>query len=173
MELIAIYSALWASFHIGTGFLVQQVPIRYFATLPFVSRSFDWERGGRRWERLGIRRWKDRIPEAGAFCPGGFQKRRLQSDDPAYLRLFVLEASRAELSHWLTWACALSFFAWTPWPIAVFMMCFGAFGNGPCILIQRYNRIRLNRALGALERRAHRNRAAFPGHAVAHQREIE
>ena len=124
-------------------------------------------------QALGIRWWKDHIPEAGAFCPGGFPKRRLESDDPAYLRLFALEASRAELSHCLTWSLALTFFAWTPWPIAVFMVCFGALGNGPCILVQRYNRIRLNRALRTLERRAHRNRAALPRHAVAHQGEIQ
>ncbi|WP_295440531.1 hypothetical protein [uncultured Thiodictyon sp.] len=173
MEIIALYSVLWACFHLGAGTLAQQVPVRRFVDLPFVSRSYAWEHSGRLYERLGIRWWKDHIPEAGAFCPGGFPKRQLQSDDPDYLRLFVLEASRAEFSHWMTWGLALTFFLWTPWPIAVFMVFFGAMGNGPCIMVQRYNRIRLNRVLRASERRAHRDRAALPAHAVAHQGEIQ
>lgn len=173
MGIIALYAVLWTCFHLGAGTLAQQVPVRRFVDLPFVSRRYGWECNGRLYEWLGIRWWKDHLPEAGAFCPGGFPKRQLQSADPAYLRLFVLEASRAEFSHWLTWSLALTFFFWTPWPIALFMVFFGALGNGPCIMVQRYNRIRLERVLRASQRRAHRDRAALPAHAVAHQGEIQ
>lgn len=153
----AVSAVLWPVFHFGAGAIAHVLPQRFFARLPVVSRSYSWEDNGRLYRRLGIRRWKDGLPEAGDFYPGGFSKRHLVGRDHAYLSRFVLEAGRAEFSHWLTWALALTFFAWTPWRVGVLMLLYGAATNLPCILIQRYNRPRLARALAASARGAHRD----------------
>jgi glycosyl-4,4'-diaponeurosporenoate acyltransferase len=173
MELVALYAALWTFFHFGSGYLSHRLPARLFVDLPFVSRTYDWERTGRiyRWLRIGA--WKDRLPEAGAVLPGGFSKRRLQGRDAQYLGRFVVETSRAEFSHWLPWGMSLTFFAWNPWQIGVLMVIYGAATNAPCILVQRYNRARLRCAMATLARRAHRDRAALPANAIAHQHEIQ
>nr|WP_240905775.1 hypothetical protein [Thiorhodococcus mannitoliphagus] len=144
------------------------MPPAFLRDLPFVSQCYRWETTGRLYERLGIRDWKDRLPEAGDFYAGGFSKRHLHGHDPAYLRRFVIETSRAETSHWLTWGMALTFFAWNPWDVGVAMMIYGAIANLPCILIQRYNRVRLRRAIRILARRADRDGAPLPVNAVAH-----
>jgi glycosyl-4,4'-diaponeurosporenoate acyltransferase len=81
---------------------------------------------------------------------------------------FLLETVRAECSHWLTWGMALIFFAWTPWQVGVVMLIYGAIVNLPCILIQRYNRARLQRAARALARRSDRDGATLPANAVSH-----
>lgn len=128
---------------------------------------------GKAYRWLGIRKWKDRIPEAGAFFRGGFSKRHLQSHDLDYLKRFALETTRAEFSHWLTWALSLTFFAWTPWPVGVMMVLYGAASNVPFILVQRYNRARLCQIIQASARRPHGNRTPLPLHAVAHQCEVQ
>ena len=173
LGLLALYAVVWVFFHFGAGYAAYRLPARLLVDFPVVSRVYDWERAGTVYRRLGIRLWKDRLPEAGAFFPGGFSKRRLQANDASYFGRFVLETTRAEFSHWLTWGLSLSFFAWNPWPVGALMILYGAATNGPCILVQRYNRARLIRLVQISARRPHGDRAAFPLHAVAHQRQVE
>jgi glycosyl-4,4'-diaponeurosporenoate acyltransferase len=173
LMMAALYALIWLAFHFGAGYVAHRLPLERLASLPVVSRNWDWEHDGRVYEDLGMRAWKDRLPEAGAFYSGGFSKRRLSARDAAYLSRFALETSRAEWSHWLTWALALTFFAWNPWQVGIVMLIYGAIVNLPCILIQRYNRARLQRVARTLARRAHRDGAALPAHAVVHQGAIE
>ena len=97
--------------------------------------------------RLGIKRWKAVLPEAGDLCAGGFNKKRLVSKDPEYLVTYLRETRRAELGHWLCIACAPLFFLWNPWGVGVAMLVYAALANGPCIASMRYNRFRLQRIL--------------------------
>ena len=147
LAFIALCAAIWIGFHLGAGYVAHRLPLAWLAALPVVGASYGWEREGRLYERLGIRLWKDWLPEAGAFFSGGFSKRRLDSREPDYLERFALETCRAEASHWLTGALALTFLLWTPWPVAALMVVYGAVVNGPFILVQRYNRARLRRVI--------------------------
>jgi len=156
LEYAALYAAIWIGFHFGSGYLAHRLPQRTLTALPLVNDSYAWENDGKTYEWIGVRSWKDKLPEAGAFYPEGFSKRRLQGRDAAYLEQFVLETSRAECSHWLTWGLSLTFFAWNPWPIGVVMIIYGAIVNIPFILIQRYNRCRLTRTLRILDRQRRR-----------------
>ena len=107
------------------------------------------ERDGRVYERvLRIKAWKDALPEAGSLFRGGFSKRRLARRDRAYLERFLLETRRAERTHWAILLLAPVFFAWNPWWLALAMLGYGLAANVPCILVQRYNRSRLERLLG-------------------------
>lgn len=48
--------------------------------------------------RLGVRAWKDRIPDLGGI--GGFSKKKLkQPDDPAYIEKYVIECHKGVLTH--------------------------------------------------------------------------
>ena len=169
LNLVILYGLIWTGFHLGAGYVAQRLPGHLFANFSLVSREYDWEKGGRLYERLGIRWWKDHLPEAGGFLHGGFPKRHLQSGDAGYLGQFALETCRAECSHWLTWSLALSFFVWTPWEVGMVMLVYGAASNLPCILVQRYNRIRLRRVARTLARRAQRDDAVLPAHALPRQ----
>ncbi len=171
--LITLYATLWIVFHLGSGYVAHRLPLHLLVALPVIGSSYTWEEKGKFYAWLWIRRWKDALPEAGGFFRGGFCKRHLHGTDANDLDRFAQETCRAEYSHWLTWSMALTFFAWNPWQIGVVMLIYGAVTNAPFILVQRYNRARLRRILSTLDRRAHRNQASLPAHAVTDEREIE
>lgn len=80
------------------------------------------------------------------YCP-------LFTLSPAYLERFVRETCRGEAVHWVVFACALLFFLWNPWWIGLIMVAYAAAVNVPCIIAQRYNRIRLVRLSTLCSRR--------------------
>jgi len=97
---------------------------------------------------LKIKSWKRLLPDGAAVSKSGFRKKRLRSSDPAYIERFVLETCRAELTHWLIFAFAPVFFLWNDWRIGMIMIAYGIGANMPCIVTQRFNRVRLNRVAG-------------------------
>ena len=153
----ALCAVLWPSFHLIAGYVAQRLPLDWLTRWPIISASYGWEHGGRCYEWLGIRAWKDHLPEAGGLLRDGFSKRQLASAELGYLDRFARETSRAEFGHWLTWALALTFFLWTPAWMGLFMVVYGGLVNAPFILVQRYNRARLRRFI---TRSAHRSARA-------------
>ena len=147
LEILCLYAGIWILIHLGAGYVAHHLPTRLLLALPVVSRSYAWEGAGRAYQRLGIRAWKGRLPEGGAFFLGGFSKRRLHSNALGSLERFALETTRAECSHWLSWGLSLTFFAWNPWHVGAAMVLYGAASNAPFILVQRYYRARLRRII--------------------------
>jgi glycosyl-4,4'-diaponeurosporenoate acyltransferase len=104
---------------------------------------------------IGIGKWKELLPEAGALFRGGFRKRRMRSLDSGYLEGFRRETNRAEFSHWITLISGMSFFVWNPWQIGCAMVAYAVLTNLPFIAIQRYNRPRLDKLAGQVRSREH------------------
>jgi len=132
--------------------LIQLTLAWFFTRLPVACfnppSGAAWEQGGRFYERgFAIKRWKDRLPDAARWFGGGFAKGALAEDSPDYLRRFVRETWRGELCHWAALACAPVFLLWNPWWADLVMVACGLALNLPCILAQRYNRLRLQRLL--------------------------
>lgn len=146
--LVAVDVVAWAAIHAATGYLVHRMPARCFERDTFLTRPRQVEADGALYVRvLRIKRWKRRLPEAGALFAGGFDKKRLTRRDPAYLETYVRETRRAELGHTLAAAAAPLFFLWNPWYVGVVMVGYAVVANGPCVASQRYNRLRLVRIL--------------------------
>jgi len=146
--LIAVDVVAWGLVHASTGYLVHRLPARAFDRDGWLWRERAVERGGRLYVRVfRVRRWKRRLPEAGDLFRGGFDKSRLRSRDPGYLRDYVRETRRAELGHLLAAAGALLFFLWNPCPLGLVMVLYGVVANAPCVISQRFNRLRLRRLL--------------------------
>jgi glycosyl-4,4'-diaponeurosporenoate acyltransferase len=59
----------------------------------------------------------------------------------------AIETRRAELVHWALMACGPLFFFWNPPALGSAMLLFAVAANGPCIVIQRFNRLRLLRLI--------------------------
>jgi glycosyl-4,4'-diaponeurosporenoate acyltransferase len=107
-----------------------------------------WERGGRLYEGVfGIKGWKGWLPDAARWFGGGFAKGTLAANHPDYLRRFVRETWRGELCHWAALGFAPVFFLWNPWWADLVMFGYALLANLPCIVVQRYNRLRLQRLL--------------------------
>lgn len=162
----------WGAWSSVCGFAAHRLPRERLERDEWIWRLGRVEAGGRAYERvLRIKRWKDRLPEAGALFRGGFSKRRVERHDRAYLAEFAAATRRAELAHWAIVALAPTFFLWMPlfgmpWWLATAMFGYGLVANVPCILVQRYNRARLERVL-----RPTRRRDSVPSPDGSHARE--
>lgn len=99
------------------------------------------------YERLKIRKWKDKVPEIGHLT--GFRKNKLE--DPksiGYLDRFLLEACYGEIGHFFSAVlgfATLAFFFITPlwWAIALPVSVINVFMNLPSLFILRYNSYKL------------------------------
>jgi glycosyl-4,4'-diaponeurosporenoate acyltransferase len=141
---IVLNVAGWPVIQLGLARLFQIMPVKWFES----AAAHSWEQSGRFYERiLGIKCWKDWLPDAARWFSGGFAKASMAGVDPPYLRRFISETWRGELCHWFAIGCAPVFFLWNPWWADLVMVGYALLANLPCILAQRYNRLRLRRLL--------------------------
>jgi glycosyl-4,4'-diaponeurosporenoate acyltransferase len=151
---IAANVAFWPAWTAAVGWAAQRTPDARFAGDDVVTRPRPFERNGDLYrDDLSIHRWKDRLPEAGAAY-GGFTKRTVAAGDVDTMERFALETRRAEHAHWGMAAGALVTTLWNPWWAFGINATVAASSNLPCIAVQRYNRLRLRRALNAVQSRA-------------------
>ena len=111
----------------------------------FPYRSYSFERGGKIYEKIGIRFWKDKVPDMSAVLKHLIKKEvRFKSSAADVLRQIQetcvaekvhVDLSLASVGVLFIWESSFGFFIW--------FLCF--LGNLPYILIQRYNRPRLVR----------------------------
>lgn len=114
--------------------------------------AFAWEDGGRFYERLRIRKWKDRLPDMSRLCPDMVKKKVTGATDAAALEKLICETCVAEAVHAVLFV--LSFGCAVIWPSAGGWLVSAAaalLGNLPYIVIQRYNRPRLVKLLARME----------------------
>ena len=148
--IVLIDAGVWASWSVLCGYYAHRLSPRRLSRDNWLFRLRGFESGGRVYERwLEIKRWKDRLPDAGDLFQGGMSKKRLLAvRDRERLERFAAETRRAELTHWLILAASPWFFLWNPWWLGLAMVGYGIVANIPCVAIQRYNRVRLFRVIG-------------------------
>ncbi len=146
--LVAVLNVVaWGTWSALAGYLAHRRPVSAFARDTRLYRPWRHETRELYERRLRIKRWKDRLPEAGALFTGGFSKRSVGAKDRATLERFVIETRRAEWAHWLIMAAAPVFLIWNPWWVEPIIVVYALAANLPCLLVQRYNRLRLQRVL--------------------------
>ena len=143
--IVALNVAGWPVIQLGLAWLFTRMPVVWFHP----PDPYAWENGGKFYERLwAIKQWKDRLPDAAGWFGGGFTKRALVGTKPDYLHRFIQEAWRGELCHWAALGFTPLFFLWNPWWGDAVIVVYAIAANLPCILVQRYNRLRISRLLG-------------------------
>lgn len=99
------------------------------------------------YEKLKIRKWKDKVPEIGQFT--GFRKNKLENPQSVeYLERFLLEACYGEIGHFVSLFSGflivlLFFIAEYFWLIALCVAFINALMNLPSFCILRYNSYKL------------------------------
>ncbi len=84
--------------------VIRLTPDRLYPADSPRYRVSAWEK--KLYLKLGVRAWKDHIPDLGGI--GGFSKRRLQApDDPAYIEKYVIECHKGVLTHRLCYPLGL------------------------------------------------------------------
>jgi glycosyl-4,4'-diaponeurosporenoate acyltransferase len=139
---------VWLGSSLLIGWVATRWPLDRLARTGPLTTLRAWEDGGRWWQKhLRVRRWRDAIPEAGAFFDGGYSKRHLRSRATGALDRFRRETIRAERVHWLVMGSGLMHPVWCRPPVAAGMVAFGVVFNAPFIVVQRSNRGRIDRLL--------------------------
>lgn len=126
----------------------------------WLFRTRPWERGGKIYEQIGIRHWKDRLPDMSRWIKRMHPKRLGAAPSAHAVRLLICETCRAEAVHLAL--CLSAPLVWFFWRNAtgVWLALLTVLGNLPFILIQRYNRpalLRLEKRLAAREERRKRS----------------
>lgn len=144
---VLLSSITWFGVSFVVGFTATRIPLDRLTPGP-VTRLRAWEQSGAWWQRhLRVRRWKDRLPEAGALFAGGYSKRHVTSRSTDVLDRFRRETVRAERVHWLIMASTPIHLIWCRPTVFAGMVVFGLVSNVPFIIIQRVNRGRIDRLL--------------------------
>lgn len=107
-------------------------------------KSYQWEQAGQTYQQyFHIKKWKSHVPELGnQFC-----KDHLQGNSKEHLNRFVLETIRAELCHEIALVLAIPLILGADPSHANWAIPYSALANIPFIMIQRYNRPRLEKLL--------------------------
>lgn len=138
-------------------FTGRLLPKRWFRADRFPYRSFRFEKNGRIYEKLHIRKWQNKVPDMSRIFPKMTPAKRLEGDLQHHLPRMLQETCVAELIHCLN--CVAGLYCLKLYPgiggVIVVLLYVFVF-NLPFVLIQRYNRPRLIR----LAKRVFRNGTA-------------
>lgn len=141
------YAALGAAFF----FFGRLLPKRWFHGDRFPFRCSPKE--AKLYRLLRVHDWQDKVPDMSRIVPKLIPAKRLTGSYRAQLPRMIQETCVAELTHVLLSVCGP--YALRLWPGAggvLITAVYILFGNVPFIIIQRYNRPRLQR-LEAMQRR--------------------
>ena len=151
---VALSAAVWLLTSLIVGWWASRLALERVRVAGPLTRLRRWEADGRGWQHLTrVRSWKDRLPEAGALF-GGLSKRGLASRHTDVLERFRAETIRAERVHWMVMASSPVHVLWCRPTVALGMALFGVGFNAPFIIVQRYNRGRVEAVLAARRRRS-------------------
>ena len=140
-----LYAVIYiAVLGILSHFVGQALPRARFSAESFPYRTADWENGGKVYEKLGIKHWKDALPDMSRIMPDMVKKKLTGQNREQGMDVLIAETCVAECVHY--WLIVLSlgiFLFWRGGWAVVFWLVYNILGNVPFILIQRYNRPRL------------------------------
>ena len=143
---IGIDIVAWFVIHMGVSYIMTRQPLTLFNGNSWLYRKRDWERNGKFYEKFfRLKSWKRRLPDGAAIFKNGFEKKHLKESNKVYLDSFLQETCRAELTHWIVFLFGPLFLIWNLWWVGIVMISYATVVNIPCIITQRYNRIRLQR----------------------------
>lgn len=98
----------------------EALPRQWFLydTVPF--KPYAWEHGGKVYEKLGIRRWKDHVPDMSRFLRDMTPKRISWGDSAEHIQTLIAETCVAELVHQILCVLALGIYCIMPTGIGFF-----------------------------------------------------
>lgn len=138
--------------------LGRELPKSWLHPDQFPFRTYAWEE--KLWKALKIRSWQAKVPDMSKVFPKLMPAKALTQKTAQDLPLMIQETCVAELTHGLL--CLAGLYLLKIWPGVggiLLTVIYIVFGNLPFLLIQRYNRPRLQRLLEKQSRRTKREEA--------------
>ena len=131
--------------------IMKSVPRRFDPTV-FPFRNFAFEKQGKLYEKLKIRKWKDSLPDMSRYIKWLAPKNLKSGATPAHLQTLIQESCVAGLSHAILAILSHGVLIWwkngRAW---IFLAVYNLLFNLPYIMIQRYNRPRFIKMLRMLQ----------------------
>lgn len=156
----------WHDFWIGlrfaaimgiiTHFVGEMLPRNAFKYDQFPFRMFDWENGGRIYNKIHVSHWMAKLPDASkmSFHKKMFRKELGDDMSEEHLIRYIEETCVAEFSHTMLMLSSVILPIIVEGPTGKVFMLIYALCNLPFVVIQRYNRPMLVRILKRIERRS-------------------
>ena len=137
----------------GSFLVGRLLPYRWFDAERFPYRAAAWEDGGRFYARLGLPRWQKKLPDMSRIFSAIMPAKAMTDKSPEGLATMISETCIAEFTHAALAVLGFGglFFWHSGWGIALTAVY--VLGNVPFVLIQRYNRPRLQRLKIMTEKR--------------------
>ena len=138
-------------------YIGESLPRSWFCEKKFPYAVYVWEKGGRIYERIGIKVWKTRLPDMSRIMRDMLPKRVSPGNTSDSVTALIKETCVAECVHY--GLCFLAIGIYLIWKnyIGIILSAVFIAGNIPFILIQRYNRPHLIRFRDRLLKREERN----------------
>ena len=130
---------------VASHYIGEDIPRRLFKPEKFPYKSYRWEKNGKIYEHLSIRKWKTRVPDMSKVMTDMLPKRVTAGMTSADIDALIKETCVAEFVHkTLMFLSAGVYFIWDN-AVGVVLAAVCVLSNLPFVLIQRYNRPNLIR----------------------------
>ena len=138
----------------------EAIPRAWFCTERFPYATWRWEKDGVIYEKIGIQRWKDKLPDMSRIVKRMVPKSFDRFPTAEEVKRLIAETCVAEATHVVL--CLMSPVIWFFWRnyVGVIFVAVVLLGNIPFVLVQRYNRPRLIALHERLVKREERKRNA-------------
>ncbi len=137
------------------GFWVGRIiPAKWICADRFPYKAFTFEQDGKIYEKLKIRKWQNRVPDMSKYFPKWIPAKKLDADLEEKLPTMIRETCIAETIHVLLGLFALRCLLIRKGIGGILVTVLYELGNLPYVLIQRYNRPRLQRLQRQFKQRA-------------------
>lgn len=147
-----LYCILYLAFiGIVSNFIGDTLKRERFKICRFPFTPFAFEKNGRIYEKLYIKKWKDILPDMSKIRSSMVKKKITKYRDADHFLTLAQEACVAETVHFflILFALPCFFIGGAFWGTVCFVVW--TLGNLPFIMIQRYNRARIIVFLKRLE----------------------
>ena len=124
----------------------------------FPFRSYAWEKNGKVYDHLAIRKWKNKVPDVSRVLKLLLPKKVASGTRSEDLKKLIKETCVAEIIHCGLIVCSIVVLWIAPGKEGLLLYSLCLIGNLPFIMIQRYNRPQLILAAERLARREERLR---------------
>lgn len=135
-------------------FIGRIIPRSWIKEDKFPFKSFKWEKNGLIYEKLKIKKWKTKLPDASLvlnkIIPNLYPTKRMKNSDKEKTKILIKESCVAEGTHKVVSILGfLCIYIWKSFGGVTVAVAFYLF-NVPFIIIQRYNRPRLKKLANKL-----------------------
>ncbi|MDG0842935.1 glycosyl-4,4'-diaponeurosporenoate acyltransferase [Staphylococcus equorum] len=141
-----ICTLYWFLMHMSISMIGTILSNKFFEKNTRYFKTFNWEHEGRFWEKwFRVKSWKDHLPDGNKLNSKIKSKVRLEKIySKTYIEEFIIETKKAELIHILSVTPCLIFLNQER-KIKNINILYAILVNVPFVIVQRYNRPKLER----------------------------